>query len=97
MYSIHHRQPRVELFEPGHNALLWLHRLNTIRTLQSWTDYDAVEEAGMLLGDVALTWFLMHCNRDTPWVDFELGMRQRFGDSEQTVIARIQHRIQRCK
>ena len=91
----HNRKSRIELFEPGHNVSLWLHRLNTTRVMQGWPDADAIREASMLMGDVALTWFLTHCNQDTAWADFERGMRLRFGDSEQTVIARIQHRKQR--
>ena len=86
---------RIELFEPGHNITLWLHRLNTVRSVQGWSDADAIREASLLMGNVALTWFLTHCNQLTPWPDFELGMRERFGDSEQTIIARIQHRKQR--
>ena len=85
---------RIELFEPGQNVSLWLHRLNTLRIMQGWTDIDAIREASMLMGDVALTWFLIHCDQLTPWPDFEHGMRQRFGDSEQTIIARIQYRKQ---
>lgn len=90
-----HRRPQLELFEPGHNVSLWLHRLNTIRTVQNWSDLEAVREASILLSDVPLAWFLTHCNQLTSWEDFERGMRQRFGDSEQTIIARIQHRKQR--
>ena len=86
---------RIELFEPGQNVSLWLHRLNTVRIMQGWSNADAIREASMLMGDIALTWFLTHCNQLTPWPDFEYGMRKRFGDSEQTIIARVQHRKQR--
>ena len=91
---VRYSKSRIELFEPGHNITLWLHRLNTVRSVQGWSDADAIREASLLMGNTALTWFLTHCNQLTPWPDFEHGMRQRFGDSEQTIIARIQHRKQ---
>ncbi len=89
------RKPRIDIFEHGHNVSLWLHRLNTARQMQGWPDTVAVAEASLLMGDVPLTWFLTHCNQDTAWDDFQEGMRQRFGDSEQTIMARIQHRKHR--
>ena len=47
------------------------------------TTGDAVREASMLMGDVALTWLWAHCNQLTPWPEIEHGMRQRHGDSIQ--------------
>ena len=47
------------------------------------------------MGDVPLTWFLTHLNLESTWAQFSAGMKQRFGDSEQTIMARIQHRKQR--
>ena len=38
---------------------------------------------------------LNHCNANTTWDDFVAGMKQRFGDNEQTILARITHRKQR--
>ena len=90
-----HRKARVEMFEPGHNVSLWLHRIDTERQLRTWPDPVAVAEASLLMTDVPLTWFLTHCNEHTTWADFSTGMKHRFGDSEQTFIARIQHRKQR--
>ena len=88
------RKARVELFEPVHNVSLWLHRIDTERQLRTWPDPVAVAEASLLMTDVPLTWFLTHCNEHTTWADFSTGMKHRFGDSEQTVTARIQHRKQ---
>ena len=90
-----HRKPRIDIYEPGQNVSLWLHRLNTERLLRGWQDPVAVAEANMLMGDIALTWFLNNCNVNTPWDDFSAGMKKRFGDNEQTVMARITHRKQR--
>ena len=89
------RKPRIECYEPGQNVSLWLHRLDTERQLRQWPDAVAVAEASLCMGDVPLTWLITHCNQNTTWLEFEAGMRQRFGDSEQTIMARIQHRKQR--
>ena len=40
-----HRKARVEMFEPGQNVSLWLHRINTERQLRLWPDVLTVAEA----------------------------------------------------
>ena len=88
------RTARIPRYEPEHNVTLWLHRMNTERQLQNWSDLVAVDEACMSLGNVALTWFLTHCTRSTTWAEFDFGMRARFGDNQHTSMARIRHRRQ---
>ena len=90
-----HKKARIELFQPGQNVSLWLLRLNTERLLRQWPDPVTVAETSLLMGDVPLTWFASNCDHTTAWVDFESRMQQRFGDSEQTIMARMQHRKQR--
>ena len=41
-----------------------------------------------------LTWILSHGIANTTWDDFVTGMKKRFGDTEQTILARITHRKQ---
>ena len=48
----------------------------------------------MLMGDIPLTWMINGCNDNTTWTEFETGMKQKFGDSKQTVLAHIKHRMQ---
>ena len=55
----------IECYEPCHNELHWLPRLNTKRQLCYWPDRVAVAEANLSLGNVPLTWFLTHCNQST--------------------------------
>ncbi len=85
------RKLRLEYYEPGHNVSLWLHRLNTERHLRQWPDPVVVAEASLFMGDVPLTWFLTHCTLNTTWEQFEHGMKQRFGDNEHSIMARITH------
>ena len=85
----------IARFEPGQNVSLWLHRLNTERALRTWSDAEAVAHASLLVGDVPLTWMLNDCNANTTWDVFVTGMKKRFGDTEQTILARITHRKQR--
>ncbi|KAA6420403.1 MAG: hypothetical protein FRX49_09565 [Trebouxia sp. A1-2] len=87
-------KPSIDKFEPSHNVSLWLHRLNTERTLRQWQDAEAVAQASLLVGDVPLTWMLNNCNADTTWAEFVNGMKARFGENEQTILARITHRKQ---
>ena len=86
--------PHNEYHKPGHNVSLWLHRLRIERQLHQWPDSVATAEASLLMGDVALTWFLTHCDRSTSWADFQAGMKHRFGDSRQTMMARLMQRKQ---
>ena len=85
----------IPKYEPEQNVSLWLHRLNTKRLLRQWTDAVAVAEASLLLGDIALTWFLNNNAVQASWVAFNLGMKQRFGETEQSIVAHITHRKQR--
>ena len=81
-------------YYPDQNVSLWLHRLNVERLLRQWPDPVALLEASLLMSDVPLTWFVTHCTNITTWAYFDTAMRQRFGDSEQTVMVRILHRAQ---
>ena len=85
---------RIVPYQPGDNVKLWLHRLNTERTIQQWPDAMAVRQASLLMGDIPLTWLISNCNSINTWADFESAVQQRFGDSEQTIMARIYHRKQ---
>ena len=82
-------------YYPEQDVSLWLHRLNTERLLRQWPDAEALAEASLLMSDVPLTWFVTHCCNVRTWAEFDLAMRQRFGDNEQTVMARIMYRKQR--
>ena len=88
-----HRKAYIKRYEPTQNVALWLHRMNTERQIQGWSDPQAVAEASLSLGNVALTWFA-HCAQVTNWAEFESKMRVRFGEDKQTIIARIKHRKQ---
>ena len=90
----HYTKSGVKCFEPGQNVNLWLHRLDIERQLSQWADSAAVAEATMLMGDVALTWYLNNCNENITWAEFTTGMKQRFGDREQAIVAHIRHRKQ---
>ena len=85
---------RVDTFELEHNVTLWLHRMDTERQLHQWPDAVAIAEASMNMGDSPLTWFLANAGRIHTWAEFEFATKQRFADSEQTIMARIQHRKQ---
>ena len=95
MQNLDDDKPSIEKYEPDQNVSLWLHRLNTERLLSNWSDAVAVAEASLLLGDIALTWFLNTTTLHSSWKAFDLGMRQRFGDTEQRIVAHIMHRKQR--
>ena len=51
--------------------------------MQGLPDADAIREASI---SVSTIYLLTHCTTRTPWVDFEHGMRQKFGANEQTII-----------
>ena len=85
---------RICLYEPDQNIKLWLYRVNVERGLRQWPDPVAVAEASTLLGNRPLTWFLAERCNLASWSDFERAIQQRFGDSADTVMARIQHRKQ---
>ena len=68
--------------------------MNTERQLRSWSDAKAAEEATLMLGDVALTWFIRHCKSETTWSEFMQGMIDRFGDNEHSIMSRVRHRKQ---
>lgn len=82
---------RIVPYEPGQNVKLWLHRLNTERNIQQWPDAMALAQASLLLGDVPLTWLITNRHNTTTRADLEVAMEQRFGDSANTVMARINH------
>ncbi len=92
--QMRHRKAYIKRYEPTQNVSLWLHRMNTERQIQGWSDSQAVAEASLSLGNVALTWFVMHCTQVTTWAEFESNMRARFGEDKQSIIARIKHRKQ---
>ena len=79
----------IDYFEPSQNVTLWLRRLNTARQMHDWSDPVAIAEASMFLGDIPLTWLINSCNENTTLAEFELGMKERFGDTAQTILARI--------
>ena len=89
-----HRKSYIKRYEPTQNVALWLHRMTTERQIQGWSDPQAVAEASLSRGNVALTWFVTHCAQVTNWAEFESKMRVRFGEDKQTIIARIKHRKQ---
>jgi len=88
-YKMTHSKSRVDTFEPTHNVTLWLHRMDTERQLRQWPDAVALAEASMSMADSPLIWFLANAGRIHTWAEFEVAMKQRFGDSEQTITARI--------
>ncbi len=92
--QMRHRKSYIKRYEPTQNVALWLHRMNTERQIQGWSDSQAVAEASLSLGNFALTWFVTHCAQVTIWAEFESKMRLRFGEDKQTIIARIKHRKQ---
>ena len=92
--QMRHRKSYIKRYEPTQNVALWLHRVNTERQIQGWSDSQAVAEASLSLGNVALTWFVTHCVQVTTWAEFESKMRLRSGEDKQTIIARIKHRKQ---
>ncbi len=92
--QMRHRKSYIKRYEPTQNVALWLHRMNTERQIQGWSDPQAVAEASLSLGNVALTWFVTHCAQVTNWAEFESKMRVRFGEDKQAIVARIKHRKQ---
>ena len=93
--SVNFGKSRQAFYYPDQNVSLWLHRLNVQRVLRQWPDSVALLEASLLMSDVPLTWFVTHCNAISTWAEFDTAMRQRFGDSEQTVMTHILHRTQK--
>ena len=69
--QMRHRKAYIKRYEPSKNVALWLHRMNTEGQTQGWSDPQAVAEASLSLGNVALTWFVTHCAQVTNWAEFE--------------------------
>lgn len=73
---------------------IWLKRWTILKTTQNYHDAQAINNAVLNLGATPFQWNLMHGTQLTVWEDFYRAILARFGDDEQTLMLRLQHRTQ---
>ena len=78
----------------GEDITMWLRRWTILKATKNWQDTEAISNAVLNLGQSPFQWYIMHASHITQWEDFYQAILTRYGEDEQTLMLRLQHRNQ---
>ena len=78
----------------GEDINMWLKRWTILRAAKGWQDAETINNAVLNLGHGPFQWYLMHATHLTSWEEFYAAILACYGEDEQTLMLRLQHRTQ---
>ena len=78
----------------GEDITMWLRRWTILKATKNWQDTEAISNAVLNLGQSPFQWYIMHAAHITQWDEFYQAILARYGEDEQTLMLRLQHRTQ---